>query len=169
MRNYILIAISLSTLIAIASAQPTCPSNLLGYDVCPIWTIPQSFPGGSYVSLQLLDTFQNHIIINSSTNITIEIETIWSQKPIINYTGTHIDFWFNLSEGCNSYTAFIYAPNNQAFTLQPKISAIYDPTPYLTGICNSTNNQLQIRNITESKIDIGGALIQELPIILIKE
>ena len=107
----------------------------------------------------MLDTFSNHIQISVNTNISVGVMTI-DQYAIFKadltfnkttpytmtsfYNGTNIDFYFNESEGCNEYMYIIYnnTGNLGPFTITPNITASYNPSPQLTGICNKANQTI---------------------------
>jgi hypothetical protein len=108
-----------------------------------IWTTPQTFDAGK-ASLQLLDTFSNHVEFTANTTVSVTIQTLWSGAVLANYTGTHINFWWNLSQGCNDYFGIIATPNDTPFTIHPNITAVYNPSPYPLGSCNTTTGQQQL-------------------------
>ncbi|MHB1766155.1 MAG: hypothetical protein ACYCS1_11695 [Gammaproteobacteria bacterium] len=110
----------------------------------PIWNSPMRVSNSQYLFGSMFDTFDNHIILNSSDNITIQVLTahefaLYATSNIYSavktYTGHHIDFWFNDSAGCASYVYVIYSSDNQSFIVYPLITAYYNPAYTATGTC----------------------------------
>lgn len=124
-------------------------NTLTGVGWLSIWTINQSAPAGNALEAQMLDTFANKINVTASNAINI---TVLTTAQFINYSvgnsytktdvytssgsDNAIGFYFNTSEGCSAYLYIIRASNTmQGFTLYPNISAKYEPTATLTGVC----------------------------------
>lgn len=150
--RYIFLGILLITVafMAIASAA----------QALQIWGIPQSFRAGGITSVQMLDVFSNHVVINSNQTISVVVQSIWSSVPIANFTGKHIDFYWNMSEGCNAYEGIIFQPQGKSFTIYPQVTATYAPAPTLTGICNTTAGEQQL-NAYYAGIAQQDPLVQE--------
>jgi hypothetical protein len=106
----------------------------------PIWTYPETINGNiqGYYGM-MLDTFANHIEVNASAPVSF---TVYAETTEVEqFNGTSINFWFNESEGCAGYSYKIFPVKDSvgAITIRPNITAVYDPSPTLTGICKVNN------------------------------
>ena len=114
-----------------------------------IWTMNQSASADHWLESQMLDTFANHINVTATNAINISVLTLaqyvnlstgnsYSKVNVYTSSGSsnNINFYFNTSEGCSAYLYVIRAQNSlQPFVLYPNITAKYQPTASLQGVC----------------------------------
>ncbi len=111
----------------------------------PIWGVQQTVKPNDSISWNLLDTFDNHITIDSNASLTYLILTQYTLAdllyhrpclPVVSYTGTHFQTDAMLSEGCAAYVLFIWNRSTAPVVITPNVSATYAPTRSLTGVCS---------------------------------
>jgi hypothetical protein len=110
----------------------------------PIWTFHQTMIPNSWEEWDLLDTFDNHILINTGAPaqfLIFDLESFVAYRsggysvPIANVTGTHFAYDVQLSEGCGVYVLFIKNLGNVFNVISPNVTATYAPSEMLTGYC----------------------------------
>ena len=110
-----------------------------------IWTIPQKVVPHWRIEWELLDTFDNHISIN--TNVTasaviVELDNYVNlvqnshYVAVYNSTGTSFQYDMHLTQGCAAYALVIFNNTNGTMLITPDVTATYAPTPFLTGTCS---------------------------------
>jgi len=143
------VAIYLATLAGLFFAYH---SGSLGMTVS-VWNVPVQLYPGEMGFGAMFDAFDNHLILNSSQPITLAIMTPWEYGSLYNcasttynyssclsanatvYRGSHINVWFNLSEGCAGYVYVIYSDSDNPAYIKPDVSAHYNPAAKITGVC----------------------------------
>jgi len=110
----------------------------------PIWGINQTMSPNSYEEWDLLDTFDNHIMINTTEPARFLVFDLNSfvayfsgdySVPRVNITGTRFTYDVQLSEGCGVYVLFIRNLENSSNVIMPRITATYAPSTFLTATC----------------------------------
>ncbi len=109
-----------------------------------IWGIPQTMGPKSSEAWDLLDTFINHININTTSPsrfyiFDLDDFALWYTHkfsiPLVNQTGTNFSYEFEPSVGCAVYVLVIQNLENSSNTIIPHVTATYAPSLFLTGVC----------------------------------
>lgn len=110
-----------------------------------IWNRPSALYANSLMVWELLDAFINNIQLRTSAPAHFMIMSMdnyvsltTGQPYMAEYdqTGTSFSEVVTLAQGCGGYILVIGNPSNSTIIVTPNITAIYSPTPFLTGICN---------------------------------
>ena len=103
-----------------------------------IWTIPQKVAPHLKIEWELLDTFYNHISINTNVTATVVIVDIDNYVNLVhnshyvavyNSTGTSFQYDKHLTQGCAAYVLVIFNNTNGTMLVNPDVTATYAPTP----------------------------------------
>ena len=110
-----------------------------------VWGLHENLPPRAYITWMLLDTFQNHIQINTTLPANYFIFDLTSflqftqgkySSAVANEThSTYFSDNFILTVGCSGYILVIQNPENVTSTIIPHVTATYSPSYMLTGIC----------------------------------
>jgi len=110
-----------------------------------VWTILQTIPPKQHLAWEMLDTFVNHIRIESNISLdyyVFDIENFLrfmngsSYVSSVHSNGTSFVLDEYLTEGCGIYLLYIQNPTNRPALIAPTVTATFAPTPFLTGACN---------------------------------
>jgi hypothetical protein len=111
----------------------------------PVWGIKQTVGPNSSISWNLLDTFDNHILVDANANVTFMLiddgnYARWYNhlpySPVKTYTGNHFAYDAQISEGCAIYVLLIWNRSEAPVLITPNVTATFAPTVFLTGICS---------------------------------
>ena len=110
-----------------------------------IWTIPQTIsPTPHYIVWELLDSFDNHIRINTTQTVQFMVLSLGdyvnftSGKLYVaayNSTGTSFSRDIRFTQGCAGYVLVIVNLQTSTTVVYPNVTATYAPTRFLTGVC----------------------------------
>lgn len=109
-----------------------------------IWGRQKSINPGSSIEWELLDTFDNHISILTNATANVMIMSIgdysrWTfglpYTVIYNSTGNQFHYDEPISEGCAGYVLVVRDVSNTSLLITPDVTATYEWTPFLTGLC----------------------------------
>jgi hypothetical protein len=113
-------------------------------DTFQIWGAYQTMAPNGGMEWDLLDTFINHIDINTTLpsrfyifdlNSFVRSEDNAFSVPLVNETGTGFSYNFEPSIGCAVYVLYIQNLENSSNTVMPHVTATYAPGAFLTGVC----------------------------------
>lgn len=136
----------------LANISKTSGSEALTNNTIKVWTMDQNITPGNWIVYGLPDTFTSKIEINSSAPITAVLVSIYQFANFSNgktygnegiYTSTGsfntISFSTTLPTGCSLYELLIAGnPSiNENITLYPNVSATFEPSSTLQGVCRS--------------------------------
>ena len=110
-----------------------------------VWTILQTIPPKKHLAWEMLDTFVNHIRIESNISLdyyVFDLENFLrfmngsSYVSSVHSNGTTFTLDEYLTEGCGIYLLYIQNPADRPALIAPTVTATFAPTPFLTGACN---------------------------------
>jgi hypothetical protein len=110
-----------------------------------IWTIPQTISPTHYIVWELLDTFDNHIRINTTQTVQfmvlslVDYVNFTSGKLYVaayNSTGTSFSRDIRFTQDCAGYVLVIVNLQASTTVVYPNVTATYAPTRFLTGVCS---------------------------------
>ncbi len=111
----------------------------------PIWGKVQYIKPNGTISWGLLDTFDNHIMLDTNQSVKVIIVDLYNfvnfvtQKPyfaVYSSNGVHFERDERISQGCAVYVLVIVNPSHSTVEVRPNVTATYAPTAMLTGVCS---------------------------------